>query len=334
MHKQIEGRVTIERVRLLNTFGIAHAYRHLGPVETAITCYRRALEMARAQQNTEIEIESLGWIGEAYRRLQRLDEAADSAKQAVAVARQAGNRTLAARWLGELALVSCYRGELNDALAYAEEAHQTAVEVNDINWQALAVDGLALVHLMRGDPEKSIAAAEQAIKAYQQGTWEHTVIYVLNVEGLAYLELRQVDRAIDCLDRAAREARIVEDIRVEGMTRINLAHAWRIKGDAARALQHAEDAVAIFTRTQGGELEPARALTDALRAHAAGLAAAEARALVKVAQESLSNPDLLNPRAFLPDAISLAQRNSRPEIVAEAERLAAAIRARTGAPLA
>jgi tetratricopeptide (TPR) repeat protein len=334
MHNQIEGRVTIERVRLLNTFGLAHAYRHLGPVDTAIKCYRGALEMARAQQNSDIEIDSLGWIGEAFRRLQRLDDAADSAKQAVAVAKQAGSRTLAARWLGELALVSCYQGHLNDALAYAEEAHQTAVEANDINWQALAVDGLALVHLMRGDLEKSIAAAEQAIKAYQQGTWEHTVIYVLNVEGLAYLEQRQVDRAIDCLDRAYREARIVEDIRVEGMTRVNLAHAWRIKGDMAQALQHAEDAVAIFTRTQGGELEPARALTDALRANAAGLAAAEARALVKVAQESMSNPDLLNPRAFLPDAIALAQRASRPEIAADGERLAAAIRARAGTQLA
>ena len=196
------------------------------------------------------------------------------------------------------------------------------------------MDCLALVHLVRGDPQKSIAAAEEAIKAYQQGTWEHTVIYVLNVEGLAYLELRQIDRAIDCLDRANREARMVEDIRVEGMTRLNLAHAWRVKGDTTQALRHAEEAVSIFTRTQGGELVPAQALVDALRANGAGLAAAEARALVKVAQASLSNPDLLNPRSFLQDAVTLAQGVNRPEIAAEADQLAAAIRARTGAQLA
>ncbi len=334
MHLAIDGKVTSDRVRLLNLLGMGHAYRHLGPIDSAVDCYRRAVDLARAQQNADAEIEALGWLGESFRRLQRLDEAVASVREAVAIARRVGDRTLVARWLGELALSCCYRGDLNDALSCAEEAHQTAVEMRDITWQALAVDCLALVHLMRGEPEKAIATAEQAIAAYQQGTWQQTVIYVLNVEGLAYLELQQFDRAIECLDRGCRESRVAEDIRVEGMTRLNLAHAWRLKGDTAAALGHAEEAVRIFARTRGGEGEAAQALTDALRAHAVDLPGAEARALVKVAQASLSNPDLLNPRRLLDDAIALARRANQPDVAADAERLAAALRARAGTPLA
>jgi hypothetical protein len=58
------------------------------------------------------------------------------------------------------------------------------------------------------------------------------------------------------------------------------------------------------------------------------MAGAEARALLKVAQASMSNPDLLNPRGIVEEAVILAPGN--PDIAAEAESLLAAIRARSG----
>jgi tetratricopeptide (TPR) repeat protein len=271
--------------------------------------------MARTQENAAIEIESLGWMGESFRRLGRMDEGVGAVREAVAIARRSGDRVRVARWLGELALTCCYRGELKEALNAAEEAYQTAVDVRDVNWEALAVDALALVHLMRGDPVQAIQKAERAIEMYQHGSWEHTVIYVLNVQGLAYLDLEEIERAIDCLDRAWQEARVCEDIRVEGMTRFNLAHAYRLKPDIVKAIAFADDAVRNFTRTGGGELPAAQAFADALRARAAGLPAAEARSLVATARASMSNPDLRHPRAILADAIhiALAQLRARDD---------------------
>jgi len=292
MHLQVQGRITVDRIRMLDMLGLAHAYRHIGPVEKAIACYRYALGMARTEQNATVEIESLGWMGESFRRLGRLDEGVVVVREAVEIARRIGDRARVARWLGELALTCCYRGELAVALSSAEEAHQAAVEAGDVNWEALAIDALALVHLARGDAQKAIQKCERAIQMYQEGSWEHTVIYVLNVMGLAYLDLQQVERAIDCLDRAWAEARVCEDVRVEGMTRFNLAHAYRLKPDIAKALALAEDAVRNFKRTGGGELPASEALVDALRARAAGMPAAEARSMVAVAREALSNPDL------------------------------------------
>jgi tetratricopeptide (TPR) repeat protein len=327
MHLQVLGKITIDRIRMLDLLGLAHAYRHIGPLERAIECYRESLSMARAHQNLLVEIESLGWMGEVFRRLGRLDQGVVQVREAVAVARKAGDRPMTARWLGELGLMCCYRGELNEALEHAEEAHRIAVEINNVTFEALAVDCLALVHLARGDAVKAIQAANRAIEGYQQGTWEHTVIYVLNVQGLAYLDLHQIDHAITCLTRAYDEARLVEDIRVEGMTRFNLAHAHRLNGETARALACAEDALRSFTRTGGGELAAARAFAEALRARAAGLEAAEARALVATARASRSNPDLRHPRDILADAVTIARLARQDDVAAEAADLLSQLRA-------
>lgn len=332
MHLQVLGRITVDRVRMLNHLGLAHAYRHVGPLEAAVTTYEQTLEMARAQQDTVVEIEALGWMGEGLRRLGRLDSGVTAVRAAVAAARQVDDRAAVARWLAELGLTCCYRGELNEALKHAEEAYETAVAIRDVNWEALAVDCLALVHLARGDAASAIKAARTAFERYQQGTWEHTVIYVLNVQGLAHLELNEVEPGIDCLVRARQEARLVEDIRVEGMTQFNLAHAYRLDpAAAAKALECAEDAVRLFTKTGGGELPAAHALKDALRARAAGLAPAEARALVAVARASMSNPDLRHPAGILADAVRLALDAQQPQLAAEAEQLLARARARHSA---
>jgi tetratricopeptide (TPR) repeat protein len=254
-------------------------------------------------------------------------------REAVAIARRAEDRPRIARWLGELALTSCYRGDLREALAAANEAYQTAVDVGDVNWEALAIDALALVHLARGEPEKAIQAAERTLSMYE-GAWQHTVIYVLNVLGLAYLDLQKIDQAIEYLDRAHVEARVCEDVRVEGIAEFNLAHAYRLKGDVQKALEYGEAAVQKFTRTQGGELPAAVSLASALRARAAGIDVAESRALVAVARACLSNPDLRNPHQILADAAALASAAHQPDVAAEAEQLLAQVRERVGRPQA
>lgn len=327
MHLQLQGRITVDRIRLLDMLGLAHAYRHIGPLDKAIATYKDTLPLARAQQNAIVEIEALGWIGETYRRLTQLDEGVVFVRDAVAAARGAGDRTRTARWLGELALTCCYRAELKEALDAADEALALAVEIGDINWEALAIDALALIHLARGEPEKAIKAAERTLTMYQ-GVWQHTVIYVLNVMGLANLDLQRIDQGIEYLERARAEARESEDIRVEGIAEFNLAHAHRLKGDDALALAHAECAVQQLTRTQGGELPAAQALANALRARAAGIPLAESRALVAVARACISNPDLRNPRGILADAVALATGAGHPDLAAEAQQLLASLKDR------
>ena len=325
MHLQVKGRITIDSVRLTDTLGRAHSYRHVGPIEAATDAYAEALAMARAQNNAEAEIESLGWIGESFRRLGQPDEGVESIRKAVEIARRIGDRVRVARWLGELALTSCYRGDLKEALAAADEARRTAVEAGDVTWEALAIDALALVHLARGEYAKAIQAAERTIEMYQNGLWEHTVIYVLNVMGLASLELQQHNEAIDYLTRAWRESRLSEDVRVEGLSQYNLAHAYRATGEIDKAVTAAEEAARMFTKTGGGELPAAESFAQALKARATGLPAAEARALLEAARASMYNPDLRHPRGILTDAVQLARTTNQPSVAAEAEGLLAVL---------
>ena len=328
MHLQLEGKITVDRVRLADTLGRAHSYRHVGPLEKAIAAYGEALEMARAQGDAVAEIEALGWTGESLRRLARCDEGVVLVREAVAIARRIEDRQRVARWLGELALTSCYRGELKEALAAAEEATRLAREVGDVVWEALSIDALALVHLARGEYTKAIQAAERTLEMYANGSWEHTVIYVLNVMGLAALELKQLTEARDYLTRSWQESRISEDVRVEGMTQYNLAHVHWTSMDYDKAVAAADEAVRNLTRTGGGELPAAEAFAQALKAHVAGRPGAEARALVAAARASMYNPDLRHPRVLLAAAVPLAHDSNQPDLAAEAETLLATLAAR------
>ena len=328
MHLQVQGHITIDSVRLADALGRAHSYRHVGPLEKAIESYREALKDARAQGDAVTEIESLGWMGESFRRLARLDEGVVVVREAVATARRIGDRQRVARWLGELALNSCYRGELKEALEAAQEANRTAVEIGDVTWEALSIDALALVHLARGEYAKAIQAAERTFQMYQDGLWEHTVIYVLNVMGLAALELKQFDEAVAYLIRARDESRISEDVRVEGLTQYNLAHAYWTNSEFDKALASIAEAVKTLTRTGGGELPAAEAFAAALKAHASGLHGAEARALLAAARASMYNPDLRHPRAILTEAARLARQTNQESIAGEADALLAELAAR------
>ena len=63
MHLQLQGRITIDRIRLLDMLGLATC---VPPYRTARQGDRdlpETLAMARAQQNAFVEIESLGWMG-------------------------------------------------------------------------------------------------------------------------------------------------------------------------------------------------------------------------------------------------------------------------------
>ena len=62
-----------------------------------------------------------------------------------------------------------------------------------------------------------------------------------------------------------------------------------------------------------------------MKARAAGLPAAEARALLEAARASMYNPDLRHPRGILTDAVQLARTTNQPSVATEAEGLLAVL---------
>jgi tetratricopeptide (TPR) repeat protein len=171
-----------------------------------------------------------------------------------------------------------------------------------------------------GDLKEALRSGQEAITLYRKSAWEHTLVYVLNVLGLAHIGLGNMEEGITLLHQARQQAHADNNTRVEGLALFNLARAYRMKKDLATALTMAGDAKAVFTETGGAEAPAASALVEVIRAADAGSKSAEARALLDCARYSRRSPDLCNPSDLVEEARSLAEAEGFADIAQEAKR--------------
>jgi tetratricopeptide (TPR) repeat protein len=321
MRRKVDGKITDRRLQMLHVYGLAHAYKELGPFSEAKNCFEQTLELARQLGDLSLEAESLGWMAEVFRRLGRLDDAIEQLNQALDICHRTGNREKEARWLGEASIICSYRGNLRQALDHAQRALSLSKLVGDTNWQGLAYDGLSLAYLALGDFSKAIEYGAEALAMYHKGTWEHTVVYVLNVLGLAHLGIGRIEEGAGYLQQAQAQAHADDNPRVEGLALFNLARVHRMKNDRAAALETAETAQRIFSEAGGAEASAAAALAEALRAADAGTRGLEARALLDCARHSMKIPDLKNPTDLVQEALAIAQSEKLVDIHERAQVL-------------
>jgi tetratricopeptide (TPR) repeat protein len=321
MRRKVDGKITDRRLQMLHVYGLAHAYKELGPFSEAKNCFEQALRLARELGDSSREAESLGWTAEVFRRMGRLDDAIAYLNQALDICRTTGNQEKEARWLGEGSLICSYRGNLREALDRAQRALSLSQLVGATNWQGLAYDGLSLASLALGDFTNVFKYGEEALAMYHKGTWEHTVVYVLNVLGLAHLGLGRIEEGADCLQQARTQAHADDNPRVEGLALFNLARAYRMKNDRAAALNASETAQRIFSEAGGAEAGAAAALAEALHAADAGTRNLEARALLDCARHSMRIPDLMNPTDLVQQALAIAQSEKLVDISEQAREL-------------
>ena len=114
---------------------------------------------------------------------------------------------------------------------------------------------LSLASLALGDFTNVFKYGEEALAMYHKGTWEHTVVYVLNVLGLAHLGLGRIEEGADCLQQARAQAHADDNPRVEGLALFNLARMHQMKNDWAAALSAVETAQRmLLTALQSGRI--------------------------------------------------------------------------------
>jgi tetratricopeptide (TPR) repeat protein len=320
MRQQLDGKVTDRRLQMLHAYGLARAYQVLGPFNKAKDHFQETLALARELHDPIIEADSLDAIAEVLRRMGRLDDAKDYLYEAINLYQRLGDQRREARTLGDLSILFSYLGDLKEALDNGQRALSLSTSVGDLEGQALANDALSLTYLSLGDLKEALRSGQEAITLYRQSAWEHTLVYVLNVLGLAHIGLENMEEGIAFLHQARQQAHEDNNTRVEGLALFNLARAYRMKKDLATALTMAGEAKAVFTETGGAEAPAASALVEVIRAADAGSKSAEARALLDCARYSRRSPDLCNPSDLVEEARSLAEAEGFADIAQEAKR--------------
>jgi tetratricopeptide (TPR) repeat protein len=307
MRMQLDGMIQDRRQRMLHELGLARAHTLLGPLPLAIDHYTCALKKARELGDRVIEAETLGWLGEVHRRSGKLDSAYKFLNSCLTLLREDGDQRNETRWLAEMTLICIYRGDLSEALGHGRYLMEMAQKVDDSNTQALANDALSLAYLVLGQPEKAEDYADKALALYRESKWEHELVYVMNVQGMARIAMNRLDDGITRLQEAQKIAHEDNNTRAEGYALFNLARAFRMKKELNMAFEAAKAARNLFSDIEAGGAEAAGDLLDVITAARADNRWSEAKALLECAEHSLSIPDFLNPRDLVSEACRIAE---------------------------
>ncbi|HEY0443438.1 MAG TPA: helix-turn-helix transcriptional regulator [Candidatus Limnocylindrales bacterium] len=235
----------------------AEAIRPAAEAESLFAALGRPGDRARAAY----------WLASAQHQQDNPDEAR-SILTAVLADVRAGldlGADFTTRLLIALASLESYQGQSTMALTYLEEARGLANDL-DTRRRGSFMAALAVAYQSNGDLEAAIRCGTQALALLQAADWSLEVGLVENELAQAYAAVGNVERARETIRRARASAgtddRLIANL-ADTEASIELG-----AGDAGRALELADDAIALAERT-----EHQKALLDALTTRARALSA-------------------------------------------------------------
>jgi predicted ATPase/DNA-binding winged helix-turn-helix (wHTH) protein len=301
-----------EEVRALATLG--RALGRLGQHEQA----RQRLEEALSMQTQDLRGQSItrGALGSLELDAGRWEEARAHYERALALDRQMGDRENEGIVLGNLANLSLLMGQLQQALAYNEAARAIASELGRKGGEAIAMEREAYVlHHHLGRLDEAYALYERACALHREAGARVAEGYTLGQMGLVALDCGRPEQAWEAL----LACRALPPL--PSCTPLFQAALAELSSDlelAEEAVQRAEP----YPQTAGSVL--------ARRARMRARAGQRAEALQDVVRAKGLALDALGR---LEVAVTHAIVSPEPGVLAEAERLAAALQLAPEAPL-
>ncbi|MFD9944322.1 BTAD domain-containing putative transcriptional regulator [Nonomuraea sp. NPDC059023] len=264
--------------RLCDLLVTAAADRADGVLEARARCVRgftwvsrRALDAATqdglAARDLSLEhgdldtyADSLSLLARSAMCRRESEEAADWYRQAAEVWRSVGDPSNLAITLGNLARVLADLGRMDEALDAGREAEKIMLEVGDGRPDASAAYQLGIVLHQAGHPEQALAEFETALT-------EHRKLKKLGWEGATlfrmaetYLLVGSSERAIEHAEDALAVLTKADDEWAQGMALTVLGRALGERGQPGRARACLTEALKIFDRLALPEAEDVRLL--------------------------------------------------------------------------
>lgn len=222
---------------------LGYSYRHSGSWEQAILRLEEALEVAQAGQVTITEAAAHNSLGGLYQALGEWDRAIEHFEAALELNRAARDIPQESKTLNNLALVHQKRGDFEQALKLYGKS-LSLHEGMSRSTRASVLNNMAFLHLELNRPRRALSYCQRALEL--AGSQDGTTAAALESQGIAYLELGDLDAARRSLETALALDRQRRDRPREANALIELSRLARATGDLDRALVHAEQAVEII----------------------------------------------------------------------------------------
>ena len=279
-----------QRGQAIALVALGYYYLNLGEPAKAIKSYDEALALGRTANDQAIETRALVAIGNIKRKVGDRQAALSAYSFADFLAERIGDNTSRAIVTAGSGVVSLEMADYQRALGFMQAAiklfetnGQTwgVAEVkldlgkifHGLGRQQQALDTLnealalfrslkmrrlesvtlrtiGLIHSSSGDSKTALGSFQQALNLLNPGKDQRHASYTLNYIGKSYEDLDQPERAQGHYEKALALAQQSQDPQSEALTRYNLAHLERRRGNLAQAANHARVAVEIAERTR------------------------------------------------------------------------------------
>ncbi len=336
----------------------------MGRMEEARALFEGALVVHRDVGDRAAEGLVLAWLGRVHREQGRVEEARQRYEEALAVHREVKDRRQEGIVLGRLGRLYGDQGREAEARAMFELGFAVHREVGDLRSEGAFLNDLGLLNQEHGREQEARGLYERAVALHRAIGDHRAGAVVLGNLGLLEQGLGRLAEAQVLYRQALDIHQRMGDRRSEGIARGNLGNLLRVLGDPEaracllqalethrelgftygqpywlaglallhlaagehdRALEHAEDAVALGARYP---LVQAEALGCLARVRVARGEVAQARAAANAARD-LRQHGKAGVLALLVDALVAAAEGDRPramDLLAEATRDAAKTR--------
>lgn len=285
-----------QRGQAISLIALGYYYLNLGEPAKAVKSYDEALLLARTAKDLAVDTLANVAIGNFKRKVGDRQEALSAYSSAEAVAEDIGDKTSRAIATAGIGVVSLELGDYEIALDQFREAiklfeangqtwgaaeakldlakvqhalgqdQQALDTLNEAlalfrslsmqRLESITLRTIGLVHSSRGDIKTALAAFQQALSLLNPGKDQRHAAYTLNYIGKAYEDLHQTDRAHGYYQKVLKLAKQSQDPQAEALTRYNLAHLERSRGNLEQAANHIKAAVDIVERTRAKVVSP------------------------------------------------------------------------------
>lgn len=164
MHERLRGKISISLLQAWNVGHLGTAYRRMGELQKAVSCYEQSLKLDRENRNRSSEGASLVGLANSYGNMGQTARAIEYNEQALAIFREIGDRQSEGTVLGNLG--SCYfdTGKTARAIDYCEQSFSIAREAGDLLGEVRQLANLAEALIDEKQYAEALRKAAESVK--------------------------------------------------------------------------------------------------------------------------------------------------------------------------
>ncbi|WP_158578496.1 tetratricopeptide repeat protein [Spongiactinospora rosea] len=214
-------------------------------LDDAVELNVQAVAQARRLGDRYAQAMAHSALGAGYMQLGRLGDAETALKAELAICRETGNRVGEQRAQGNLGVLYLLWARPEEAIVHLEGQLATAQEIKVTVGEMFARHAMGKAYRLLGRYTEAIELVERALAWYEETGDDYSASATLEQLGLIHIDLGRLEAAADLLSRSRERARQGHHRGGEVEALIALARTWRLRGAPDKALDCAEEAIAI-----------------------------------------------------------------------------------------